>query len=83
MMFFLTPFHTNTLTFLFLCNRRLNFFTGSLLRRCMTVAVTQFDCNFCHKYIAHDEISVPLPVFPLQQHFSYEQLTPHLLHQHN
>ena len=25
---------TNTLTFLLLCNRRLNFFTGSLLARC-------------------------------------------------
>ena len=28
---FRIPFHTNTLTFLLLCNRRRNFFTGSLL----------------------------------------------------
>ena len=46
---FRIPFHTNTFTFLLLCNRRLKLFTGSLLRRFMTVAVTQFDCNFSHK----------------------------------
>ena len=27
---------------------------------------------------AHDEISIPLPLFPLQQHFPYVQLAPHL-----
>ena len=32
------------------------------------VAGTKFDYNFCNKQITHDEISVPLPLFPLQQH---------------
>ena len=53
---------------------------GSLLRRCMTVAVTRYDYNFCHKKIAHD---VPLPAFPLQLHFPYVELTPPLLQQRN
>ena len=37
-----------------------NFFTG-----CLLGAWQRFDHNFCHKQIAHDEISVPLPLFPL------------------
>ena len=46
---FWIPFDTNNFAFLLLCNRRLNFFIGSLLRWCMTVAVSEYDYNFCHK----------------------------------
>ena len=38
------------------------------------VVVTQFDYNFCHKYIAHDEISGALPFISsfLSGYFTYK-----------
>ena len=54
------------LTFLLWVTRRLNFFTGSRLG-----AGLCFDCDFCHDKFAHDEISILLPLFSLQQHFPF------------
>ena len=46
------------------------------------MAVIELDYNFRHKQIAHYEISrVPLPLFPLQQHFPYVLLSPHMVAQ--
>ena len=74
--FFGIPFHTETLTFRVFCNKDFNFFIGSLLgarpRREKGLS------KFCYKQISHDEISIQLPLFPLQHNFASVQLSHYL-----